>query len=80
MMKAPYASIVACLMYAMVCAKSDISQVINMVSWCMHDPGRGHWQVVKWILRYLKGVEDVGLLYEKRKRTGFVLGTLIQTT
>jgi len=37
-----------------------------MVSRYMHDPGRGHWQDVKWILRYLKGIEDVELLYKKK--------------
>jgi len=31
----------------------------------MHDPGRGHWEAVKWVLRYIKGTIDVGLIFEK---------------
>jgi len=31
----------------------------------MHDPGKGHWEAVRWILRYIKGTIDVGLLFEK---------------
>ena len=31
----------------------------------MHDPGRGHWEAVKWVLRYIKGTIHVGLIFEK---------------
>ncbi|GJS94799.1 retrotransposon protein, putative, ty1-copia subclass [Tanacetum coccineum] len=27
------------------------------------NPGKNHWEVVKWILKYLKGTADVGLMY-----------------
>ena len=43
----------------------DLSQVVSMFSRYMHDPDRGHWEVVKWILRYIKGNIDVGLVFEK---------------
>ena len=36
-----------------------------MVSRYMHDPGQGHWEAVKWILRYIKGTIDVGLVFKK---------------
>jgi len=26
----------------------------------MHDPGKNHWEVVRCILRYIKGTVDVG--------------------
>ena len=29
----------------------------------MNNPGRVHWQVVKKILRYLRGTSKLGLLY-----------------
>ena len=31
----------------------------------MHDLGQGYWEAVKWILRYIKGTIDVGLVFEK---------------
>ena len=56
----PYASAVGSLMYAMVCTRPDLSQAVRMVSRYMHDPGRGHWEAVSWILRYIKGTIVVG--------------------
>jgi len=31
----------------------------------MNDPGRGHWEAVKWILQYIKGTIDIGLVFKK---------------
>lgn len=31
----------------------------------MSNPGKQHWQVVEWILRYLQGTSSVGLVYGK---------------
>jgi len=31
----------------------------------MHDPGKGHWEAVKWVLRYIKGTIDAGLVFKK---------------
>ncbi|KAH9716239.1 Integrase catalytic domain-containing protein [Citrus sinensis] len=65
MARVPYASVVGSLMYAMVCIGPDISQAVSMVSKYMHNPGKNHWLTVKWILRYLYGTVDVGLLFKK---------------
>ena len=46
----PYASAVGSLMYAIVCTRPDLSQTVSMISRYIHDPGRGHWKAVKWIL------------------------------
>ena len=77
MAQIPYVSLVGSLMYAMVCTRLDISQAISMVSRYMHDPGKGHWQAVKWILRYIVGTTDLGLKFERddlvgRQLVGFV--------
>ena len=55
MMKVPYTSAVGILMYAMVCNRPDIGYAVGVVSRFMSNPGKEHWNAVKWILRYLKG-------------------------
>ena len=61
----PYTNAVGCLMYAMLCTRPDLSQAMSMISRYMHDPGKGHQEAVRWILRYIKGIVEVGLLFEK---------------
>jgi len=56
----PYASAVGSLMYAMMCTIPDLSQAVSMISRYMYDPDKGHWEAVRWILRYIKSTADVG--------------------
>ena len=65
MIRVPYANTIGSLMYIMVCTRPDLSQAVSRISRYMHDPGRGHWEAVKWILRYIKGTIDVGLVFKK---------------
>jgi len=65
MTRVPYASAVGSLMYAMVCTISDLSQAVSIISIYMHDPRKGHYEAVKWVLRYIKGIIDVGMVFEK---------------
>jgi len=30
----------------------------------LHDPSKGHWEAVRWILWYIRGTVDVGLVFE----------------
>ncbi len=53
MARVPYASTIGSLMYAMVCTRLDISHAVGVVSRYMSNPGKQHWEAVKWILRYL---------------------------
>jgi hypothetical protein len=63
MSRVPYASAVGSLMYAMICTRPDIAQAVGAVSRFMADPGKEHWDVVKRILRYIKGTLDVSLCF-----------------
>lgn len=54
----PYKSAVHSIMYAMVSTLPDIAHAVGVVSRFMRNPGKIHWEVVKWILRYLKGTSD----------------------
>ncbi|CAL2238507.1 unnamed protein product [Prunus armeniaca] len=74
MEKVPYANVVGCLMYAMVCTRPDIAQAISVVSRYMGNPGKQHWDAVKWILRYLKGSWRQRIMFEKQKENARVLG------
>lgn len=47
MNRVPYVSIVGSLMYAMVCMRQDISQVVGVLIQFMANLVRVHWDVVK---------------------------------
>lgn len=64
MTKIRYANVVGSIMYCMVCSRPDLAYAISMFSRFMANPGLDHWTVLKWVLRYLKGTTDRGLLYE----------------
>jgi len=73
----PYSSVVGSLMYAMVCIRPDLSHAVSVVSRYMHNPGKDHWEAVKWILRYVRGTTGKGLGFDRIKAatsdvTGFV--------
>ena len=52
MQQVPYASAVGSLMYAMVCTRPDIAHAVGTINRFLSNPGREHWNAVKWILRY----------------------------
>lgn len=76
MSKIPYQSAVGSLMYSMVCTRPDLAHAVSVVSRYMHNPGKQHWLAVKWILRYLRGTSNLGLVFAKGsnglKVTGYV--------
>ncbi|XP_060190426.1 secreted RxLR effector protein 161-like [Lycium barbarum] len=71
MSKVPYSSAVGSIMYAMVCTRPDIAQAVNVVSRFISNPGKTHWEAIKWILRYLKGSSNVGLTFRRMRNEGF---------
>lgn len=74
MSKVPYANAVGSLMYAMVCTRPDISHAVSVVSRYMSNPGKRHWEAVKWIMRYLRGSTDVSLIYDGNQASESVVG------
>nr|GEU68949.1 Gag-Pol polyprotein [Tanacetum cinerariifolium] len=65
MSRVPYTSAVGSLMFAMICTRPDIAHAVGVVSRYMAEPGREHWEVMKRILKYLKGTSDVALCFGK---------------
>ncbi|KAK0585927.1 hypothetical protein LWI29_036421 [Acer saccharum] len=74
MAKVPYASAIGSLMYAMTCTRPDISHAVGVVSRYMSNPGKLHWEAVKWILRYLRGTTERCLTFrrDELKLEGYV--------
>jgi hypothetical protein len=59
----PYHEAVGSLMYASLGMHLDISFAVQTVSHFSKKPGPVHWEAVKQIFRYLKGMRDLWLLF-----------------
>nr|GEU83116.1 retrovirus-related Pol polyprotein from transposon TNT 1-94 [Tanacetum cinerariifolium] len=55
MSKVPYANAVGSLMYLMVCTRPDMAYAVSVVSKYLANPGKNHWEAVKWILKIFAG-------------------------
>nr|GEU74772.1 zinc finger, CCHC-type [Tanacetum cinerariifolium] len=62
MSKVMYTNAVGSLMYLMVCTRPDITYEVSVVSRFLANPGKNYWKAVKWILKYLRGTANVGLV------------------
>ncbi|KAL8092834.1 hypothetical protein AgCh_034910 [Apium graveolens] len=51
---------------AMVSTRPNVAHAVRVVSRFMSNPGREHWEAVKWLLRYLKGTSKVALYFSKK--------------
>ncbi|XP_073105908.1 secreted RxLR effector protein 161-like [Elaeis guineensis] len=58
-----YANAVGSVMYTMVCCRLDIAHAMSSVSRYMANPRKEYWKALKWILRYLQGIRDYGLVF-----------------
>ena len=73
--KVSYASAVGSIMYSMICTRPDLVYASSLVNRFMANPRKGHWEAVKWVLRYLKGTVSYGLLYKRGKpNSGCLVG------
>uniref|UniRef100_A0A3Q7IH70 Reverse transcriptase Ty1/copia-type domain-containing protein n=1 Tax=Solanum lycopersicum TaxID=4081 RepID=A0A3Q7IH70_SOLLC len=73
----PYASTIGSFMYAMVCTRHYMAHAVGVVSRNMANPGKEHWEDVKWLLRYLRGTSITSLCLAKAMRLYRVLWRLI---
>ncbi|XP_028083060.1 putative cysteine-rich receptor-like protein kinase 35 [Camellia sinensis] len=51
----------------MVSTQPDIAHAVGVVSRFLSNPGKEHWEAVKWILRYLKGTTKMCLCFRNAK-------------
>ncbi|KRX58463.1 Retrovirus-related Pol polyprotein from transposon TNT 1-94, partial [Trichinella sp. T9] len=59
----PYRAAVGSLIFLMNCTPPDISFEVSKVAQFAENPGISHWKAVKRIFRYIKGTEDLKLVY-----------------
>ena len=64
--RSQYQRIVGKLIY-LSHTRPDIAYDVGVVSMFMHKPQIQHMEAVMRILRYLKGTNDLGILYKKNK-------------
>ena len=62
-----YASAVGSLMYVMVFTTPYIAHAVGVVSRYMTNPGKEHWEAVRWLLKYLRGTSNTSLCFDKGK-------------
>ncbi|KAL7147678.1 hypothetical protein ABFS83_06G123400 [Erythranthe nasuta] len=67
MKRVPYANAIGSVMYLMVSTRPDIAYYVSCLSRYMYNPGLPHWEALKWLLRYLKGTVNTGLMFSKGK-------------
>lgn len=63
--KIPYREAIGSLLYLAQITRPDINYAVNLLSRYSTNPGKGHWQAVKRIFRYLKGTSLLGITYGK---------------
>ncbi|KAM6585079.1 hypothetical protein CsatB_012081 [Cannabis sativa] len=74
MSEVPYSSAVGSVMYLMVSTRPDLAYAISVLSKYMANPGKQHWEAMKWLLRYLLGSTEVGLNYKRRDNNRMITG------
>ena len=65
MSKVPYSHAIGCFMYAMICTRPHLAYAASLITRFMSNPGKEHWQAIKWVLRYVKGTVKYGLLFKR---------------
>lgn len=73
MSKVPYASVVSCLMYDMVCTIQDLGQVVHHVCKFMSKLGKCHWEAFKCIFKYLKDKMFYGITFRNKPSDHWVV-------
>lgn len=66
--------LIGSLLYAATATRPDIAYAISVLSGFNQEPNLTHWTAAKRVLRYQKGTNDYGLIFEQRANplTAFV--------
>ncbi|CAN0158092.1 unnamed protein product [Phaeothamnion confervicola] len=61
----PLRELVGAVLYLAVTTQPDIFDQVRALTRCCHDPRRPDWLAALWLLRYLEGTREKGLLYSR---------------
>ena len=67
-----YQSAIGSLTYLSVSTRPDITYAVGNLAKFSSKPTKVHWMALKYVLHYLKGTMDHGILYKKGESTEFV--------
>ena len=70
----PYAQAIGSVMYLMISTRPDLAYPISCLSRFMANPGKPHWEALKWLLRYLIQSMHYSLCFAKWENDIFVTG------
>ncbi|KAL2227396.1 UNVERIFIED_CONTAM: Retrovirus-related Pol polyprotein from transposon TNT 1-94 [Sesamum indicum] len=70
----PYSNLIGSIMFLMVCTRPDVAYSISCLSRFMSNPGPPHWEALKWLLRYLRGSENIGIIFSKHSNDTRLVG------
>jgi len=59
----PYQEALGLLMWLQVATRPDLSFAINLLSCYAGNPGRAHWEVMKYRIAYVKGTAEYRITY-----------------
>ena len=59
-------------MYLTNCTRPNVAFSVNLLARYNSAPTKRHWNGIKHILRYLRGISDVGLYYSKESKSQLI--------
>jgi len=60
----PFCEALGSLMWLQVATRPDLAFSVNKLACFSHNPGRAHWNALKYVLAYVKGTIDYGITYK----------------
>ncbi|MBW0483988.1 hypothetical protein O181_023703 [Austropuccinia psidii MF-1] len=67
-----YRSAIGSINYLSTATRPDLSHSVSFLSQFLENPGIQHWNSFLHILRYLKGMQDLGLVYSADQAQGIM--------
>jgi hypothetical protein len=66
-----YRSLIGKLMFGATTVRADIAHAVSVLSRCLANPTQKSWKAAVRVLKYLKGTDSIGLVFEKHGKIDF---------